>query len=974
MKKNWFTHLVFNLIVFCLSISVLRAQNNCPALPKKSWIDTLAYIKTEIPTDPSKTNGIWLGQGTVKRGAAEFRPGFIPSNHPTWALAIAHAWNYSRNLIQRVEYPSIGYWMATLVQESELACVTGTTWSSPAQVSNNMANATTIMNHTGCYQIEGPGSAYSALGQAYPYNRFPTSRYSTLMEGPNNQETSSLVKAYYDIYTSQVFNYNVGWDFYENIDCKRQHDAYAYEKMSASAYNGGPNAFLGAASILTSTGPGCWTGLPATTAGYANDIAKWTAVMENNTSYCDYPTGSTFGGYYNENITWTIVSNYLTIISVMYPEINFATQVTPYVQTAFIAKAGAIGNTIPFQQLGSVIDAIILHLPLERPQRVEGSPVSGSIGCSGAELPYGHVEILNGSNTMCLGNSVTLELIADAGGGVSPTYKWYTNSVAPANLIGTNKTITITPSAAGVFTYAAQICNANGCYTVYSNNNSACDDTRNINGFKITVTNCSACSFTAAPVSLNTPCKGMRKGRINLTLTNAPANYTVSYTGSTSLGNVSVSFNATGNTVSIVDIPDGSYNIVLENSTNSTCKAYSNVVVGYTSAVNEMLDASKTQSLCLANVAASIVELPAPCNWKVQAYVDVFFQWENPVNFGVVTSTGISTLEKSTRIAMKPEIDLWNDVPVSEQILTLNTGDKIDFYTALTNTPGAQQIRAYTIKVFNENNVVVHTVVAPAGAAQPDAPYNAGSYTVTCPNPTPPTYTFVWSPSLTSLTNTSTGSTGTVNINFNSPTVYTVSAQHPTNSQCILTDTVLIQPTCPGALPVEFLSVEASVEGTSVQLYWVTANEDNCALYAIERSKDGIHFETIGSLNCNNSVFISDYFFTDQHPYAGMNYYRVREEDRDGTLFYSSIERVTVTDLMVHIQPNPFDTDTRVTIEGTAQNPVKISVTDMNGKLLTEETLTTTKSLSLGNEYLPGVYLLQVTYATVLKNYKLVKQ
>ena len=36
---------------------------------------------------------------------------------------------------------------------------------------------------------------------------------------------------------------------------------------------------------------------------------------------------------------------------------------------------GAISATIPFQQLGSVIDAIILQLPMEKPTRVEGSPI-----------------------------------------------------------------------------------------------------------------------------------------------------------------------------------------------------------------------------------------------------------------------------------------------------------------------------------------------------------------------------------------------------------------------------------------------------------------------------------------------------------------------------------------------------------------------------------------------------------------------
>jgi hypothetical protein len=973
-RKSWLYLFLNVALLFIMPAVVSNAQNDCPSLPKKTWVDTLGYIKTEIPTDPSKAHGIYLGQGIIRRSASEYRPAYIPSNKPTWALAIAHAWNYSRNLVHRVEYPKIGYWMATMVQETELACVTGTTWSTPAQTSNNMANATTNMNHTGCYQIEGPGSAYSALAQAYPYNRFPAHMYSSLMEGPNNQETSSLVKAYYDIYTSQVFNYNVGWDFYQNIDCKRQHDPFAYEKMSASAYNGGPNAFLGAESILNNTGPGCWSGLPATTANYANDIAKWVSVLENTPAYCEYPTGSTFDGYYNENLGWSVVEDYLNIIKIMYPEINFDTQVIPSVRAVFIGQAGAIGNTIPFQQFGPVIDAIILALPLERPTRIEGSPVSGSIGCSGSELPYGHVEILNGSNNMCLGNSVTLELVVDAGGGTQPTYRWYANSVDPANLIGTDKTITLTPSTAGTHTYAAQICNDNGCYTVYSNNTSPCADVRNVNGFQVYVNNCSGCSFIASPAVVNTPCKGMNQGRINLSLTNAPTRYRLSYQGSTPLGPVSGSMDTTGSTISILNLRDGSYNITLEDLNNSGCKAFTNAVVHYTTAVNEYIDASKTQALCLADVAAQIRQLPAPCNWKVQAYVDVFFQWENWVNFGVQTSTGISTLEKYTRTAAKPEIDPWNNVPVSEQILSLNTGDVLDFYIALTNTPGATQQRAYTVKVFDANDVLVHTVVAPVGAAKADAPYHAGSYTVSCPNPIPPAYNLSWSPALTTESQTHGRSTGTVDIGFVTPQVYTVSATHPTNSTCILTDTVIIQPSCPTALPVTLLSFEVASEGAYVKVQWSTIEEKEADYYAIERSTDGVSFETIGMLKAANSSALTEYDYIDYTPYTGTSYYRLRQADFDGSIQYSSIRKINRHAQNTSVYPNPFSESSTLVIASEHDEPRTVQVLDLSGKEIMTENITGKSSWEFGHSLAAGVYLLRVSSNHGFQNYRLVKQ
>ena len=973
------------LILLSLSVFSLFGQvNDCPSLPKADKFDTLAYIKTEIPTDPSKAKGIWLGQGTTNG-----KPGFIPNNHPGWAIGIAHAWNYSRNVNQRVEYPKIGYWLATLIQESELACVPGSTWSAFAQqpvayqLSNAIGNAQSnaVMSNNGCYQIEGPGSAWSAIGQGYPLNRFPpgSTAYAALNQSPISGDVQPMIKAYYDLNTMHVFNYYMGWPMYSRIDCNLSTDAYSYEKMTASAYNAGPNGFLGAYGTLT--GPNaCWTGLPATTAGYANDIALRTAVLENNPSYCGgwYPS-STFGGYYNNNITWTDVNSYLTNIALMYPEINFATQVTPKVQAAFIATSGAIATPIPFRQLGPVIDAIILALPLERPNQVEGSPIGVSLSsCKGNVLPFGHVDILDGSTTMCLGNSVTVSLNVENGGGTAPTFKWYTNSVLPANLISTNQTITITPTAAGVFVYCAQICNASGCYTVYSNTASACNDPRNINGFKVTVTNCSACSFTASAASVNTPCKGMPNGQINLTLTNAPINYKVTYSGSTPLGPVNGTFNSTGSSVSIPNLRDGSYNIVLEDLSNPACKAFTNVIVNYTTLINEYIDAVKTPQTagsCTANVLATLKELPASCNWKIRVYNDVFFQWENWVNAGVVTSTGISTLEKSTRIAVKPEIDLWNDVPVSEQLLTLNTGDKIDFYTALTTTPGATQLRAYTYQIFNENNVLVYSVVSPAGSAN-TAPYKVGpGFTVTCPNPVMPAYTYAWSPALTTTTNTATTSGGTININFTVPTVYTITATHPTNSQCILTDTVIVQPTCPTALPINTLDFTATLINQVVKLNWTTINEVNCKTYNVLRSKDGINFSSIGNLNCNNLSSLNEYNFIDYAPLSGISYYRIEEIDFDGTEFYTEIKQVGADFWNVTIMPNPFNNLTELVVTGVQNNKVSISVIDMNGKEHFKLTnVESDKPIAVGENLGRGVYILQLINDDKVLNYKIVKE
>ncbi|MFM7024042.1 MAG: T9SS type B sorting domain-containing protein [Flavobacteriales bacterium] len=797
------------IALLLLSGSVLKAQNDCAAYPKTGKFDTLTYIKASVPTDPGKGSGIWLGQGTILRNGSEVRPAFIPSNHPEWAIAIAVAWNYSRNIVNRVEYPQIGYWLATVVQETELACVTGTTWSTPAQTSNNMANATTIMNHDGCFQIEGPGSAYGQLNQNYPMGRFPASLHPTLIMGPTNFETSAMVKSYFDVYTTSVYNNYVGWDVYESIDCTT--DPYAYIKTSASGYNGGINAFAGNAGKFNGSmdNNSCWGGFTATTANYANDVAKWVSVLENTPSYCEYPTGSSFDSYYNGDMTWTMVNNYINSIKVMYPEVNWTT-VTAAVQAKF--NSLATGGKIKFQQMGDVIDAIVINLPKDYPQTVEGSPIGVNVfGCSGNKVPYGHFEILNGAQTVCLGESVTMNIVVDAGGGAAPTFKWYKSS-APGTILATTQSYTITPTAVGSVVYSAEVCNSAGCYRLNSNECNACMDSRNLCGVQINAKQCSNCTFTAAATSTNTPCKGIPGGKINLTLTNTPANYTVSYTGTTSTGNVSGSFASTGNTVQIEQLRDGSYNIQLVDANDPTCKASTTVIVGYTTNVNYYLDANITGvANCVAGVKAEVKELPAPCNWKVRVHVPTYFMWENPVNFGVTTSTGLTNVDRYTRTAAKPEIDQWNDAQIYESVFSLNTGDVMTFKFGMTNTPGATMWRDYQITVFDENNNQVYSKLVAAQSAKVDQPYTAGSYTVTCPA-TIPNYTFSWSPSLTAVVNTNTKSTGTAPVDKTTDKTYTVTAINSNAPQCSLTDTVIVRKN-PACTTVSCTKPSATISG-----------------------------------------------------------------------------------------------------------------------------------------------------------------
>jgi hypothetical protein len=85
-------------------------------------------------------------------------------------------------------------------------------------------------------------------------------------------------------------------------------------------------------------------------------------------------------------------------------------------------------------------------------------------------------------------------------------------------------------------------------------------------------------------------------------------------------------------------------------------------------------------------------------------------------------------------------------------------------------------------------------------------------------------------------------------------------------------------------LPVNLISFGGETTKGGDVLSWQTAGEINNAYFAIERSTDGITFDSIGRVNGQgNTVLTQDYTFTDSSPlYSYTNYYRLHQVDLDG--------------------------------------------------------------------------------------------
>jgi hypothetical protein len=162
----------------------------------------------------------------------------------------------------------------------------------------------------------------------------------------------------------------------------------------------------------------------------------------------------------------------------------------------------------------------------------------------------------------------------------------------------------------------------------------------------------------------------------------------------------------------------------------------------------------------------------------------------------------------------------------------------------------------------------------------------------------------------------------------------------------------------PTPTPLTLGSFDAFKQKETVNLKWQTSTEINTSHFIIQHSKDGTSFTDIGNLKAIGSG-ANDYSFMDNYPTNGINYYRLKSVDKDGSFAYSKIVSVqfTVNSNQLSVYPNP--SKDKVTVRGN--HIASIQVVDNMGKILKTQIVkdATNPTLSVGS--LPvGVYHLRI--------------
>ena len=95
--------------------------------------------------------------------------------------------------------------------------------------------------------------------------------------------------------------------------------------------------------------------------------------------------------------------------------------------------------------------------------------------------------------------------------------------------------------------------------------------------------------------------------------------------------------------------------------------------------------------------------------------------------------------------------------------------------------------------------------------------------------------------------------------------------------------------TVPTVLPVELLSFTGKHQDRINYLFWETASESNNDFFTLEHSVDGIFFSQLSKIpGAGNSNHLLHYSFTHLFPQQGINYYRLKQTDFNGSIKYSN--------------------------------------------------------------------------------------
>ncbi|WP_081149686.1 T9SS type A sorting domain-containing protein [Niastella vici] len=193
------------------------------------------------------------------------------------------------------------------------------------------------------------------------------------------------------------------------------------------------------------------------------------------------------------------------------------------------------------------------------------------------------------------------------------------------------------------------------------------------------------------------------------------------------------------------------------------------------------------------------------------------------------------------------------------------------------------------------------------------------------------------------------------------------------NAGLVAADTTTYVPTMANpdictVLPLKLSSLQANYYSSQVQLNWFAYAQSNARSFTIEYSQDGQAFTAAGELAATgNDNQTTSYSYMHTPGITGTVFYRIRETDYYGNMYYSNMVAVRTgnTLLTSEVFPNPFTDILQISMQLEKAGMIQVALYDAGGRLvrkLQQSGLTGRNTIVMSNlsALLPGTYLVQV--------------
>lgn len=183
-------------------------------------------------------------------------------------------------------------------------------------------------------------------------------------------------------------------------------------------------------------------------------------------------------------------------------------------------------------------------------------------------------------------------------------------------------------------------------------------------------------------------------------------------------------------------------------------------------------------------------------------------------------------------------------------------------------------------------------------------------------------------------------------------------------------------------LALKLLDFNAKKVTEGAKLNWITENEADYTNFTVERSIDGGKtFDIVGGLHGSGT---GNYSLVDTKPVKGLNQYRLKQDDINGTISYSKVVDVMYADVegiavkAFNVYPNPVSSIVNINILNPEAKATTYNVKISDGSGAVVKSATSAQPNWQGNvgNLLPGTYFVQVvnnTTKAVVGNGKFVK-